>query len=178
MGLTDFPETTTRDDEGMVQGNERALTGDTIAKSRIVGVPAELCPVTVDDGGPSLDERVFDAIKEGGAWIETRKSDSFQFEALAGKVRIDELLDLTIGRVGPVDGREICENLAGRFVCRFVDKRLWVRVQLSNVDGLKELSYDAFKLGALRDVMGTHRSGAEDLARTPWLGGWERHLRG
>jgi len=142
--LTDLPETTTRDDEGVVQGNERALTSNTIAKSRIVGAPDELRPVTVDDCGPSLDERVFDVTKEGGVGIEIRKSDSFQFETLAGKVRIDELLDLTIGRVGSIDGGEICENLAGRFVCRFVDKGLWVRIQLSDVDGLKELSYYAF----------------------------------
>ena len=139
MRLTDFPETATRDDEGVVQGNERALTSNTITKSRIVGASDELCPVTVNDGGPSLDKRVFDAIEEGGVGIEIRRSDSFQFKTLAGKVRIDELLDLTIGRVGPVDGREICENLAGRFVCRFVDKGLRVWVQLRNVDGLKEL---------------------------------------
>ena len=144
MRLTDLPETTTRDDKGVVQGDERAFTSNAIAKSRVVGAPNELCPVTVDDCGPSLDEGVFDAIKKGGIGIKIRKSDSFQFETLAGKVRIDELLDLTIGRVGSVDGGEICENLAGRFVCRFIDKGLWVRVQLGNVDGLKELSCYAF----------------------------------
>lgn len=144
MRPTDFSETTTRDDEGVIQGDERALTSDTIAKSRIVGAPDELCPVTVDDGGPSLDKRIFDAIEEGRVGVEIRKSDSFQFKTLAGKVRIDELLDLTIGGVGSVDGGEICENLAGRFVCRFVDKGLLVRIQVSNVDGLKELSYGKY----------------------------------
>jgi len=139
--LTDFPETTTGDDKGVVQGNERALASNTIAESRLVSASDELRPVTVDDGGPSLDKRIFDAIKEGGVGIEIRKSDSFQFETLAGKVRIDELLDLTVGGVGCIDDREICENLAGRFVRRFVDKGLLVRVQLSNVDGLKELSH-------------------------------------
>ena len=181
MKLTDFPETTTGDDKGVVQGNEGALASNTIAKSRVVGAPDELRPVTVDDGGPSLDKRVFDAIKEGGVGIEIRKSDSFQFETLAGKVRIDELLYLTIGRVGCVDGCEICENLAGRFARRFVDKGLLVRVQVSNVDGLKELSHGKstrFKLSDYATSRGTHRSGAEDLARTPWLVGWEGYLGG
>jgi len=125
----------------VVQGNERALASNTITESRLVGAPDELRPVTVDDGGPTLDQRILDAIKEGGIGVEIRKSDSFQFETLAGKVRIDELLDLTIGRVGSVDGCEICEDLAGRFVRRFVDEGLLVWVQISDVDGLKELSH-------------------------------------
>lgn len=125
----------------MVQGNERALASDTVAKSGIIGAPDELGPIAVDDGGPSLDKRVFDAIKEGWVGIEIRESDGFQFKTLAGKVRIDELLDLTIGRIGgAIDGCEIRENLARRSVRRFVDKGLLVRVQVSDVDGLQELS--------------------------------------
>lgn len=48
----------------MVQGNEGALTSDTIAECGIIGIPDELCPITVDDSSPSLDERILDGIKE------------------------------------------------------------------------------------------------------------------
>jgi len=137
--LTDFPETTTRDDECVVQGNERALAGNTITKSRFVAVPDELCPVTVDDARPGLDQRVFDATEEGGVGVEIRNGSSFQFKTLAGKVRIDELLDLATGGVGSIDGSEVREDLARRFACRFVDEGLLVRIQFSDVDRLKEL---------------------------------------
>lgn len=139
LRLTDFPETTTGDDEGVVQGNERALTSNAIAKGRIVGVPDELRPVTVDDARPGLDKRVLDVIEEGGIGIEIGKSRRLQFEAFAGKVRIDELFHSTNGRVGAVDRSKVCQNLTGRLVGRFVDKGLWVRVQLSDVDSLEEL---------------------------------------
>ena len=56
----------------MIQGDERALTGNAITESRIIGIPDELCPVTMDDAGPGLDKRVFDAIKKGGVGIEIR----------------------------------------------------------------------------------------------------------
>jgi hypothetical protein len=110
----------------VVQGNEGALTRNTIAKSRFISVPDELGPVTVDDARPSLDERVFDAIEEGGVLIEIGESDSLQFETLAGEIRVDELFDLAIRRVGSVDGGEIREDLAGRFVRWFVDESLFV----------------------------------------------------
>ena len=139
MILTYFPETTTGDNERVVQWNERTLAGNTIAKSRFVGVPDELCPVTMDDARPGLDQRVFDAIQECGVGVEIRNGISCQFKTFAGKVRIDELLDLTVGGVGPIDGSEVCENLARRFACRFVDEGLLVRVQFSDVNCLKEL---------------------------------------
>jgi hypothetical protein len=124
----------------VVQGNEGALTSNTIAKSRFISVPDELRPVTVDDARPSLDERVFDVIEEGGVLIEIGESDSLQLETLAGEIRVDELFDLAIRRVGSVDGGKIREDLAGWFVCRFVDESLFVRVQVGDVDGLEELS--------------------------------------
>ena len=83
----------------------------------------------MDNAGPSFDERVLDVTEEGGVGVKIGKSYSFQFETLAGKVRINELLDLTTGRVGSVDGcGEICEDLTGRFVCWLVDEclRVWV----------------------------------------------------
>ena len=132
----------------MVQGNERALTSDAIAKSGVVGIPDELCPVAVNDGGPCLHEWVFDAVEESWGLIEVGYSKSFQLETLAGKVRVDELLNLTIGRIGSVDGGEIGKDAAGRFVCRFVDEGLLVRVEIGNVDGLEELWWIEFKLGS------------------------------
>jgi len=108
MVLTDFPETTTRDDEGVIQRNERALACNAITKSRVVRAPDELRPVTMDDGGPRLHEWVFDVVEEGRVLIEIGDGDSFQLETLARKIRVDELLNLAIGRIGPVDSGEIC----------------------------------------------------------------------
>lgn len=124
----------------MIQGNEGALTSNTIAKSGVVSVPDELCPVAVDDAGPGLDKRVLDAIEEGGVLIEIGDGNSFQLKTFAGKISVDELLDLAIRGVGSVDGGEVCEDLAGRFVCWLVDEGLLVRVQVSDVYGLEELS--------------------------------------
>lgn len=70
MVPTDFPEPATRDDEGVIEGNESALTRNTIAEGGIVGAPDELRPVTVDDPRPGLDERVLDGIEEGRVGIE------------------------------------------------------------------------------------------------------------
>lgn len=150
MVLTDFPETTTRDDKGVIQGNQGALTSNAITKGGIVGVPDELGPITVDDGRPSLDKWVFDAVEEGGVGFETGEGNSFQLESLAGKVRIDELLDIAVRGVGSVDSGEIREDIAGRFVCRFVDESLLVRVQIRDVDGLKELSWIRHTVSARR----------------------------
>ena len=127
----------------MVQGNEGALTSNTVAKSRVVGVPDELRPVTVDDAGPGLDKRVFDPIEEGGVGIEIGNGDGFQLKTLAGKVRIDELFNIAIGSncASSVEGSEICEDFAGRPVCGFVDEGLRVCEQFGDVDGLKELSW-------------------------------------
>ena len=91
----------------MIQGDERTLAGNAVAKSGSVGVPTELCPITVDDKGPSPHERILDFILESRVRVETRKSHSFQFKTLAGKVRINKLFDLTIGRIGAVDGGEV-----------------------------------------------------------------------
>ena len=144
--LTNFPETTTGDNEGVIQGNEGAFTGNTIAKSGVVRAPDKLCPVTVNDGGPRLHEWVFNAIQECRGLIEVGDCSSFQFETLARKVRVDKLLNLTIGGVGSVDGGEICEDAGGRLVCRFVDEGLLVRVEYGDVDGLKELWWIEFRL--------------------------------
>ena len=105
--LTDLSETATRNDKAVVQGDESALAGNTVAKSRGIGVPSELRPITVDNKGPGLDERVLDSTLESWIGIETRKSRSFQFKALAGKVRINELFDLAIGRIGVGDGGKV-----------------------------------------------------------------------
>ena len=123
----------------MIQRNKRALTGNTIAKSGVVRAPDELRPVTVNDGGPRLHEWVFDAIQECWVLIEIGDCDGFQLQTLARKIRVDELLNLTIGRIRSIDGGEICEDAGGRFVCRFVDECLLVCVESGDVDGLKEL---------------------------------------
>lgn len=95
----------------------------------------------MNDAGPGLDQRILDAIEEGGVGIEIGEGNGFQFETLAGKVRINELLDLATSETGgPVDGGKICEDLTWRLVGRFVDEGLLVWVQFSDVDGLKELS--------------------------------------
>lgn len=91
----------------MIQGDQRALAGNTIAKSRSIGLPGELCPITVDDKGPSPDERILDSIWESGIGVEIGKSHSLQFKAFTGEVRINELFDLAIGRIGAVDGGKI-----------------------------------------------------------------------
>ena len=161
----------------MVQGDEGALTGNAIAKSGVVRAPDELRPVTVNDGGPRLHERIFDVIQKCWVLIEIGDCDGFQLEALARKVRVDELLNLAIGRIGSVDGGEICEDGGWRLVCRFVDEGLLVCVEFGDVDGLKELWWIGSKLDSLTqrhgDPSGTHRSGAEYLTGTPWLGRWE-----
>ena len=108
----------------MVQGNESTLTGDTIAKSRIIGIPDELCPVTVDDPSPCLKERIFNGIEEDRVGVEIRKSHGFQFEALAAEVGVNELFDCASGKGGSVDGSKICEDLTGGFVGWFIDERL------------------------------------------------------
>ena len=122
--LTDFPETTTRDDKGVIQGNQRALACNAIAKSGIVGVPDELRPVPVDDTRPRFDEGILDAIKEGRGGVEIRQSHRFQFKTLAGKVRIDELFDCAFRKGRSIDCGEIGEDLAGCFVGRLVDEGL------------------------------------------------------
>ena len=138
----------------MIQRNERAFAGNAIAKSGVVRAPDELRPVTVNDGRPGLDKRVFDAIQECWGLIKIGDCDSFQLETLARKVRVDELLNLAIGRIGSVDGGEICEDAGGRLVCGFVDEGLLVCVEFGNVDGLKELWWIASKSVRLsRDVM-------------------------
>ena len=132
----------------MIQRNERALAGNAIAEGGIVRTPYELRPVTVNDGGPRLHERVFDVVEEGWVLIEIGDGDSFQLETLARKIRVDELLNLAIGGIGSVDGGEICEDTSGRLVCRFVDEGLLVRVEVGDVDGLKELWRIEFKSGS------------------------------
>lgn len=122
MILTNFPKTTTGNDKGMVQGNESALASEAIAENGIVGAPDELCPVTVDDRSPCLDERVLDGIQEGRVWVEIRKSNGFQLEALAGKVRVDELFDCAFCGASSIYDSEIREDLTRRFVCRFINK--------------------------------------------------------
>ena len=107
LTLTNFPETTARDDEGVVQGNESALTSNPIAESGIVGVSDELRPVTMYDPRPGLDEGVLDVTKEGWIGIEVRKSHSFQFETLAREVRVNELLDCATGDAGSIYSGEI-----------------------------------------------------------------------
>lgn len=93
----------------------------------------------MDDAGPGLDKRVFDAIEEGRVRIEIGDGNSLQLETFAGKVRIDELLDLAISGVGSVDGGEIRDDIARLFVCWFVDESLRVRVQFGDIDSLEEL---------------------------------------
>ena len=126
--LTAFPKTTTGDDKGVVQGDEGALTSNTIAKGRLVRVPDELRPISVDDAGPGLEERIFDTIQEGRIGIEIGDGNSLQLETLAREIRVDELLDLAIGGIGSVNGGEVCEDVAGRFVRWFVDESLLIRI--------------------------------------------------
>lgn len=117
---TNFPETTAGDDEGVVQGNESALASDAVTDSGIVSIPDELCPVTVDDGSPGLEERVLDGTKESRARVEIRKIHGFQFESLSGEVGVDELFDCAFSKASPIDGSEICKDLTGRFIGWFI----------------------------------------------------------
>ena len=124
----------------MVQGNERAFAGNTIAKSRFISFPDELRPVTVDDvPRPSLDEWIIDIIQEGGVWIKFWKCDLFQLQALRGEVRADELLDCPYGKVGPVNRGEVREDLVRCFVGWFINDSFRVGVQPCEVDGMKQL---------------------------------------
>lgn len=54
----------------MIQGNESALTSDTIAQSGVISTPDELRPVTMDDPSPGPDKGDTDGVEEGGVWIE------------------------------------------------------------------------------------------------------------
>lgn len=122
--VIDFPETAAGDDKGVIQWNESALASNTVAESGSVGIPDELRPITMDDTRPSLDERVFDVVKESGVAVEIREGDGFQLEPFAGKIRVDKLGDRTLCQAGPVDGREIRDDPTGRFVGRLIDEGL------------------------------------------------------
>ena len=106
----------------MVQGDESALASETVAEGGVIGTPDKLCPVAVDDPSPCLDERVVDGVQECRIGVEIRKSYGLQFEALAGKVRVDELFNSAFGGVGSIYRSEIREDLTRRFVCRFISE--------------------------------------------------------
>ena len=111
--LTGFPETTTRNDRGMIQWIQSALASDTIAQGGIAGVPDKLCPVSMDYSRPGFDDGILDAIEEGRGVIEIRQSDRLQFKTFAGKVRIDELLDCVFRKGRSIDRCETSETWLG-----------------------------------------------------------------
>ena len=137
MVLTDLPVPTTGDDKCVVQGNERAFTSNTIAKSRLVCFPDELWPVIMDDPRPSLDEWILDVIQKGRVLVKFWKRDWLQLEALGRKVHVDELLDCAFGKAGPVDGGEVCEDLVRCLVGWFINDSFRVGVQPCEVDDMK-----------------------------------------
>ena len=93
----------------------------------------------MDESRSGSDERVLDAGKECGIWIETGKGNGHGLEPFGTKVRVDELINCAFGRTGSIDCGKVREDLARRFGGRFVDESLRVLIQLSKIDGLEEL---------------------------------------
>ena len=70
----DSPKTATRDDEGVVQRNESAFTGDTVAESKIIGAPDELCPVPMADPGPGLTRGSLTPLRKSGLGLKLERA--------------------------------------------------------------------------------------------------------
>lgn len=85
--MCSLPDTTTRGDEGVVQGGMSRNT----TKSGIIGLPDEVFPIIVGDARLALElDEILDDVEKGVVGVD-RKSHWLKFKTLPGKVDPDGL---------------------------------------------------------------------------------------
>lgn len=87
-------------------------------------------------------------IQQRGVWIEVLQCDRFQFLPFSSEIVLQESYNLAISRVRG-DVAEIIQDFSRRLACWFVDESLVVRIEMSDVHGLKELG-KTFGMGKLK----------------------------
>lgn len=136
-----LPEPSTGNNKRVIERYECARACRPVADQALIGGTNERGPVPVNDLHPGPNERVRDVVQERGGGVElVAEKERFELLAFAGEIGIDEVRDCTFRRVCGVYGGEGLEDgLGGLGYGRLVDERFGVRVQLRDVDSLKDL---------------------------------------
>lgn len=127
----------------MVQGNERALAraaGVIFTDSRLVSTTGKLSPVTMNSLRKRLQQRVRHVVEECWSRIEVCESSSLQFKTFPKEIVINKIHNLPFGSRRQVEVAEVCKNLLRGLAGWLIHEGLRVRVHLSDIDCLQQLS--------------------------------------
>ena len=170
-----FTESPAWDDKRVIERNERALARLAVTQGRGIRPADQLRPVAMHDLGKVSQQRVRDPVQKRRIRIEVGECLCLELQALATEVIVDKVKHGTLGGVGRVDRRKCSQDRLLIRIRGLVNKRFRVRPEISDVDGLQDLTY-TYASTETEEKQRTYSSGTEYFTRTPSLRRRQRYL--